>query len=57
MLNGISHFVFPVIKGGYFPGLYTAAGHLILSVLLLRLLVREARHGGSAPAGDPPATA
>jgi hypothetical protein len=24
-------FVFPVLKGGYFPGLYTAIGHLVLS--------------------------
>lgn len=43
LLNAISHFVFPVIKGGYFPGLYTAAGHLILSVLLSTFLIQESR--------------
>jgi hypothetical protein len=36
-------FVFPVLKGGYFPGLYTAIGHLALSALLLYLLVRESK--------------
>jgi hypothetical protein len=40
-INAISHFVFPIIKGGYFPGLYTAAGHLILSSLLIYFLVQE----------------
>jgi len=43
LLNAIAHFVFPVIKGGYFPGLYTAAGHLILSVLLITFLIQESR--------------
>jgi len=43
LLNAISHFVFPIIKGGYFPGLYTAGGHLIISVLLIYLLVDESR--------------
>jgi hypothetical protein len=43
LINAISHFVFPVIKGGYFPGLYTATGHLVMSVLLIFLLVRESR--------------
>jgi hypothetical protein len=43
LLNAVAHFVFPVLKGGYFPGLYTALGHLILSVLLLYLLVQESR--------------
>jgi hypothetical protein len=41
LLNAISHFVFPIIKGGYFPGLYTAAGHLIMSALLIRFLLQE----------------
>lgn len=43
LLNAIAHFVFPIIKGGYFPGLYTAAGHLILSLLLITFLVQESR--------------
>lgn len=43
LINAISHFVFPIIKGGYFPGLHTAAGHLILSVMLIVFLIQEAR--------------
>lgn len=43
LLNAISHFVFPVIKGGYFLGLYTASGHLILSVPLITFLFQESR--------------
>lgn len=43
LLNAISHFVFPIIKGGYFPGLYTASGHLILSGLLIYFLLQETR--------------
>ena len=43
MLNAISHFVFPILKGGYFPGLYTAFGHLVLSVLLIYFLIQETR--------------
>lgn len=43
MLNAVSHFVFPIIKGGYFPGLYTAGGHLVLSTLLIVFLVQESR--------------
>ncbi len=43
LLNGISHFVFPIIKGGYFPGLYTAGGHFVMSAVLIYFLVREAR--------------
>jgi hypothetical protein len=42
LTNAISHFVFPVLKGGYFPGLYTAAGHLLLSALTIYLLIQEA---------------
>ncbi|MBB3095880.1 hypothetical protein FHR83_003550 [Actinoplanes campanulatus] len=41
LLNGIAHFVFPIIKGGYFPGLYTAGGHLAMSGLLIYCLIRE----------------
>jgi hypothetical protein len=43
LLNGIAHFVFPILKGGYFPGLYTAAGHLVMSALLIYALVQEER--------------
>jgi hypothetical protein len=43
LLNGIAHFVFPILKGGYFPGLYTAAGHLVMSSLLIYVLVQEER--------------
>jgi hypothetical protein len=41
LLNAISHFVFPIIKGGYFPGAYTAAGHLVMSALLIRFMLQE----------------
>jgi hypothetical protein len=41
LINAISHFVFPILKGGYFPGVYTAAGHLIMSALLIFLLIKE----------------
>jgi hypothetical protein len=51
VLNAISHFVFPIIKGGYFPGLYTAGGHLILSALLIYLLVDESRRLKAEAAG------
>lgn len=43
LLNGVAHFVFPILKGGYFPGLYTAGGHLVLSGLLIYFLVKEKR--------------
>jgi hypothetical protein len=43
LINAISHFAFPIIKGGYFPGVYTATGHLIMSILLIVLLVRESK--------------
>jgi hypothetical protein len=42
LINALSHFIFPIIKGGYFPGEYTAAGHLVMSALLIRFLVQEA---------------
>lgn len=56
LLNAVAHFVFPVLKGGYFPGLYTAAGHLFLSALLLYLLVQESREpaGSVRPSGFRP---
>jgi Protein of unknown function with HXXEE motif len=43
LLNAISHFVFPIIKGGYFPGLYTASGHLVMSALVITFLLQESR--------------
>jgi hypothetical protein len=43
LINAISHFVFPIIKGGYFPGLYTATGHLVMSAFLIYLLVTESK--------------
>ncbi len=55
LLNAMSHFVFPLIKGGYFPGLYTAAGHLVLSITLVVMLMREARD--VAASGHTPAAA
>jgi hypothetical protein len=48
LINAVSHFVFPILKGGYFPGLYTAVGHLILSVLLIVFLVQEWRRERAA---------
>jgi hypothetical protein len=52
LINAIAHFIFPLLAGGYFPGLYTAAGHLIFSALLLYLLLVEYRQArrGEAPA-------
>ena len=43
LINAIAHFILPVVKGGYFPGLITAPGHLLLSILLIRLLLVEDR--------------
>jgi hypothetical protein len=52
LLNAISHFVFPIIKGGYFPGVYTATGHLVMSALLIRFLLQEtARLKAESPRG------
>ncbi|GAA0480977.1 hypothetical protein Aca07nite_85920 [Actinoplanes capillaceus] len=53
LLNGIAHFVFPLIAGGYFPGLYTATGHLLMSGLLIYLLVRESRDLKAADQREP----
>jgi len=54
LLNAISHFVFPIIKGGYFPGLYTAGGHLIMSGLLIYFLLLEAKQLKAAALGGEP---
>lgn len=43
LINAIAHFVFPLLAGGYFPGLYTAGGHLFFSVLLLYYLLTDYR--------------
>ena len=43
LINAISHFAFPIIKGGYFPGVYTASGHLVMSALLIYLLIKESK--------------
>ena len=48
VINAVSHFAFPILKGGYFPGLYTATGHLILSVLLIVFLLQEWRRTRAA---------
>ena len=53
LVNAISHFIFPLIKGGYFPGLYTAAGHLIMSIPLIYFLLQENRRLRSGAAERP----
>src|SRR5262244_187127 len=52
LVNAISHFIFPLIKGGYFPGLYTAAGHLIMSILLIYFLLQDNRRLRSGAAQE-----
>ena len=41
LINAIAHFIFPILSGGYFPGLYTAPLHLIMSLILIRALLVE----------------
>ncbi|MFD3403632.1 HXXEE domain-containing protein [Kribbella sp. NPDC058693] len=53
LINAISHFVFPILKGGYFPGLYTATGHLIMSALLIHLLIKESHRLRTRATGHP----
>ncbi len=43
LINAIAHFVFPILAGGYFPGLYTAPLHLVMSIVLIVALVRETK--------------
>jgi hypothetical protein len=43
LLNAMAHFAFPIIAGGYFPGLYTATGHQIMSLLLIYFLAIESK--------------
>jgi hypothetical protein len=52
LINAIAHFIFPLLAGGYFPGLYTAGGHLVFSGLLLYFLVVESRQAGRGSAAD-----
>lgn len=49
LLNAIAHFVFPLLHGGYFPGLLTAPGHLLLSLLVIGTLLREDRRQAELP--------
>jgi hypothetical protein len=49
LTNAIAHFVFPLLAGGYFPGLYTAGGHLVFSGLLLYFLAAESRQARRVP--------
>jgi hypothetical protein len=38
-------------RAGYFPGVYTAAGHLVMSALLIHFMLQEpARLKGPGPA-------
>jgi hypothetical protein len=57
LLNAVSHFVFPIIKGGYFPGVYTAAGHLVMSALLIRFMLQETARLRLSSQGVPDAPA
>lgn len=41
--NAISHLVFAIVAGGYFPGLYTSFAYWILGPLLLRALWQGTR--------------
>ena len=43
LINAIAHFIFPILAGGYFPGLYTAPLHLVMSLILIRALLVENR--------------
>jgi hypothetical protein len=43
LINAIAHFIFPILAGGYFPGLYTAPVHLVLSIVLIWALVLETK--------------
>lgn len=48
--NAISHIVFAVLVGGYFPGLVTGLGYLVLGPVLLRRLWPAAGWRGPAVA-------
>ena len=41
LMNAIAHFVFPILARGYFPGLYSAPLHLVMSIALITVLVME----------------
>ncbi|WP_407563938.1 HXXEE domain-containing protein [Streptomyces sp. 184] len=55
LVNAIAHFVLPFLEGGYFPGLYTAFGHFVMSVLLIYFLVQESRRLKAEAATGPAA--
>ena len=48
LINAIAHFTFPILAGGYFPGLYTAPIHLVRSIILIWELLRENRAVGES---------
>lgn len=43
LINAVAHFVFPVLAGGYYPGLYTAPLHLVMSIVLIYALLKETK--------------
>ncbi len=43
LINAIAHFVFPILAGGYYPGLYTAPLHLIMSIFVIYVLLKETK--------------
>lgn len=53
LINAVAHFAFPLFSGGYFPGLITAPGHLLLSAFLIRMLVLEDRRLRHEQAEEP----
>ena len=43
LINAIAHFVFPILVGGYYPGLYTAPLHLAMSIFVIYVLLKETK--------------
>ena len=43
LINAIAHLVFQILASGYFPGLYTAPLHLVMSIVLIVALARETK--------------
>ena len=54
LINAIAHLVFPLLAGGYFPGLYTAPLHLIMSLILLHALLKETARVRASRLRNPP---
>ncbi len=52
LINAIAHFIFPILSRGYFPGLYTAPLHLIMSLILIRALLIENKGLANAVGGS-----